>query len=196
MKKHHIFMFAAIILLIIAGILAASGIFSNPCKSIKDQQDRNFCYRDAAIAEGNPKICSKMNNYEMFDMEWCIMGAYKTIAVNAKNISICDSVQNEGDRSICYMDAAKEINDSEQCFKINDLDDRDNCLQDIAKIQQDTSICDKMRADNQVDKDSCYWNIAWLKNDISVCDKIPVYEDKELCRNEIILSGKNSTMQN
>ena len=59
-----------------------------------------------SMNENSPQICEKLSVTAKMDT------CYNIVAVNTKNLSICDKIEGAWQRNICYSGGKKKISDS------------------------------------------------------------------------------------
>lgn len=165
-----------------------------------------FEYKKIETENRNLSICDKIwqGVQHQKSKDWC----YTDVAVDKKDISICEKIQNQDNKEGCYSGVAEAKQDILICNKIQDQDRKDECYVYVAKAKQDISICDEMEQNPykaykelcysgvalakrdpticvqiqyQNVRDNCYFDIATIKENISICDKIQRNLNKELC---------------
>lgn len=140
------------------------------CENIEDQNEKDYCYSDLAVAEQDVSICDKMQNSIL--KNYCYGEIYNEIAITKKDVSICEKIQD-----------------------VQDLGLKDECYRGVAWAKNDPSICDKLEETNPIEmysrvptrKERCYssimhnWDLASNELDLSICDKIQDQGYKDYC---------------
>ncbi len=167
-------------------------------------------YNQVEIENRDLSICDKTWQGVQYQKtkDWC----YTDVAVDKKDISICEKIQNQDNKEGCYSGVAEAKQDISICEKIHDQDCKDECYVSVAKAKQDISICEKMEQNPykaykelcyskvafakqdpticvqiqyQNIRDDCYFSVAAIKENISICDKIQRNFNKESCYLEV-----------
>jgi hypothetical protein len=109
------------------------------------------------------------------------------LAFKRKNLSLCNRITDEVEKSGCYGGVAIAKNDLSLCKEVADDLIRIDCYTQIAVLRLDPSICTSM-----IDKegyvyigiakiDSCYWKVSLAAKDTTICEKIDTQSTRENC---------------
>ena len=138
--------------------------------------DRNECKVGVSKNDNNADVCRKM---ETDDGDWGNMElkykCFANIALNTKNYSLCDELEDRIYKNDCYISVAKKTNDINICDKvIGEQEQFSECVENIAISDKNRNLCDKVT--NNENKKSCYLgfdlNLSQTSKDTVVCDKI------------------------
>lgn len=114
-----------------------------------------------------------------------------TVAINIiAREKICSSIQNDGERDVCYMDVLKTEKNITICNKLVDFHLKITCYADVAAATKNPNVCVKLTTDSW--RDSCYLAAADAKNDPVICGSIIFEETRHLCYQKIDLSNISS----
>ena len=79
------------------------------------------------------------------------------LASDKQDLSICDQIQAQNNKTFCYKDVAVAAKDVSICDKIRE--GWGFCYTAVARATKDPSLCEKIQED-QESKDICYESVA------------------------------------
>lgn len=104
---------------------------------------RYMCITEVAVETKNESLCEKIPSV---GTNW--KGAcYSKISKSKNDVSICEKIENEVEKNICYFDVAIETNNSELCKRVGykQLPDADQCFYKIAINTLNQELCDQLQ---------------------------------------------------
>ncbi|MFQ6020778.1 MAG: hypothetical protein ACE5J4_02030 [Candidatus Aenigmatarchaeota archaeon] len=114
------------------------------------------------------------------------------VAIDQKNPYICNNLEKEYHKNICYTEVATKLNDSSVCENVNGYYDSttyyiDFCYWEIATFNKDISVCEKITTDSisSWNRFRCYWELAKIMNNTTFCDTLQNIKDITNCYNDV-----------
>ena len=115
---------------------------AEPCMQFHpDSQNKDLCLADYAEQHKDPEIC------ELIYREILREGCYHDIAVLTNNIELCKkmiSLISEAARGLCFKTIAINLTDETICEYIDDEGQRSGCYWDMAELTKNKTICNKI----------------------------------------------------
>lgn len=105
------------------------------------------CYAEVVPLAGDASLCANIKPGR--DWDNCI----KNTAINTKNFSTCENLENQIKQGGCQVVVARELGDSTLCPQIIREDFQSNCYYELGVAQKDSSLCDKVSKPDR--KQSC-----------------------------------------
>src|SRR3989338_7503529 len=180
--------------------------------------DRNECKAGVSKNDNNADVCRKM---ETDDGDWGNMElkykCFANIALNTKNYSLCDELEDRIYKNDCYISVAKKTNDINICDKvigeqeqfsecveniaISDKNKKDgwsysvveSCFSNVAEYTGDTFLCEKV-SDDSNSRDVCYLGVSRKSIDINLCNKIEYHYNAYKCVTNIAINTVNRNL--
>lgn len=173
------------------------------CQDLTFKNWQGGCYKKIAENRGDENFCYKIIGAEL-EKNLCL----KSLAVQNKNLALCDKISNQTRRDECYRELAEGLNDFKICNKIsleylriscflnigianNDLKicdfagkERNHCYKSVAIALKDKSICERIDVD-YFNRPSCFSSCAIENNDLDLCKSVKDFTPREYCILEI-----------
>lgn len=158
---------------------------SDSCKNIKNSGDKDNCYLNRALNEGDYSFCKLIISDGFRD------SCYSDIAKSSLNSTLCNFVSDSKDydnymssqRDYCYLNVYKIVKDPSLCDKMNEGNLKwVDCFGDVLsniRGSLDVSVC--LKIDTQSYRDYCYNIVAVGRRDASLCQNIQSSAVKEAC---------------
>lgn len=153
---------------------------SSRCNNIQDENKKNECYNE--LEREGIAVCELITS--SFDKDICLDNVAIKIAKIKKDISRCDTIKQQLEKSRCYSIVGVEKQDLSICDSIKDptfLSYKVDCYHKIAVKQGDVSICRKIDDDKY--ESLCNNEVAKARRDISICNNLQ--KDKDVCYLEV-----------
>lgn len=159
---------------------AQEGLDVTMCYTLSSELSVNRCYYEAALLRQDKSMCRETNStLDIFDPSLC----RTTIdSVSKKDPSLCETL-DKNMRELCYLDAARLLNDSSLCVKTNIA----RCSWNMAVLQANPALCqdapfteacraiatrDWAKCSVIIDalaKEKCYYTLGMLLKDVQAC---------------------------
>lgn len=142
------------------------------CANIESNFSRDGCYSAFASKNKNASLCDGITLENT--RENCRNSVFSALAIEQKNPAFCESIKSSlGNTSgalinNCYLNMAKQLNDTIYCNNIDELYTRNFCL--TGRI--DPNICAQITQENA--RSMCYFTIAVQSKDPSACSTVDV----------------------
>lgn len=104
-----------------------------------EEDIRQRCFSETAIALRDEEICKNVENYPF--------ECFSQIALLKKQPSVCDTISDNEDKGMCYMQLVMEIGEERLCSDLKEPSVRDTCYFGYARKTKDNSICKKFILD-------------------------------------------------
>jgi hypothetical protein len=145
---------------------------SAQCATISNQQNRDMCYKYAALGDQEPSLCLKIE--EQYPKDEC----YNNFAGLTKDVSYCNKIQTPSMKTNC-LTALGNVGGSG--YRITNPG------------WSNPQICDPGSIENQSQnvQDSCYKEFAMEYKDVTLCSKIQSASVVESCYGQVAISSKN-----
>ena len=88
------------------------------------------------------------------------------------------NIGNNAEKKPDYYSIAVETKNLSICEKIQDRNKKDACRKDVVRVIDDTSVCDEM---DDEERNYCYTEIAEVTGNISICNKILDEQNQGIC---------------
>jgi hypothetical protein len=113
--------------------------------------------------------------------------------MNKKDVSICDQIENQNNKTTCMQGVAIEAQDVEICKKIDgSYINKARCINGVAGKANDTNIC--YEHEDRDDRYTCISIVAEDNNNLSLCDEISDQEEREGCVKDIARKKRDETL--
>jgi len=152
------------------------------CKSILNVDEKESCYLKLVPKLYNISMCSLAGKWEWH----CKL----EIAVNTKNITICNNFSESQEKESCYFHYASEVNDFKVCKQAGNQTQIDNCIWMANINRKDLSICYTIKTKNIADW--CFLRAVYLPEHEKICDDVENFDDRELCYSNLASKINNS----
>lgn len=142
---------------------------------------------------------------------------YKAVAIEEKDLGICDQIEYSGTKASCYQWVSQSFEDPQKCKEVEE-EFKDSCYQGVAwgtgdhdicknitdenkksacfsgavKTAGDITICEE--ADNDNEKNSCYISFYFQSKDKDLCEKIPSQTYKDGCYKAVAKNTKDEEL--
>ena len=156
-ERYRIFALAAIVLalLIIAAIAANSE--HKGCGSIIFSTQRNACYENYAVSEGNASICTHINAIPVRSQ--CI----QSVASDTGNAHACLTLNASSGIATCISSAALTAKNESYCSLIKNATASSNCMYGYAKAMNYSSQAYCTGIQNATERTVCMSSSYYLK---------------------------------
>jgi hypothetical protein len=138
------------------------------CDKVPSLLVKAYCYQEMAILKQDVSFCQKITYDYSGQPDASKDRCVANFAIMEKDISICGTIQKEGEKAGCYQYIAEERNDSSICGQIANSMAKENCYVETA---QEIADCDRVGL-SPYSKDFCYEQVAIVKKDPSICEKL------------------------
>jgi len=108
------------------------------------------------------------------EIDWC----KAAVAEILKDESVCPALQG-APRNQCFNDVARATGNWELCKEIISIDWKEECILYLASASKNTEICKEITDAAKID--DCYTLMAWAKNDQTICSMILEEDFKQDC---------------
>lgn len=156
------------------------------CEKIKNSQARENCYSELARILGDEMMCEKIQNSEAkskcysdfigfhtYELKFSYENVQKFSKTRA--INICENIQNEREKEICWHAMAEFLKDFSFCNKIKNQEQLPNknwCYFNLiitGKVElKDSTVCQEITKY----QDDCYRSVAKALGDVDICDNL------------------------
>ncbi len=159
--------------------------------SCEKDDNKYLCLVGLALYNQDPSLCEQaasLDERDYNDKTFIWGECYHRIAVEKKDLKVCDMIDNDVYKDSCYVEVYVEIGDPAACentpHSIIPTNpeanlERDDCYSGIARKTVNVQLCEKVV--NEHNKDLCHQSIGIMKNDIAICNKIINFEFKGGC---------------
>jgi len=111
----------------------------------------------------DPSTCATITTSKNFHD-----GCYENIAINNKDVSLCDNVHRNPD--FCKSDYASETGDYSVCGTLGTENHRSHCYARIGKDTYNAALCAEVEKTST--RDDCYISVSYGSDDPKICESI------------------------